>query len=56
VLVLFPANRIAIGAAVGNHQQQRLAAELEAALEHFHHAAVGMLVNLVAQRHVRPRA
>ena len=32
VLVFFPANRVAIRPAVRDHQQQRLAAELKAAL------------------------
>ena len=47
---------VAVGAAVGDHEQQRLPPELEAALQHVDHGAVRMLVELVDQRHVRPRA
>ncbi len=58
VLVLFPGHRIAVGARVGDHEQQRFAAELEAAFQHLDDRAVRQLVDLVGQHEIgsRPRA
>ena len=56
VFVFFPTNAIPVAAAVGNHQHQRLAAELKAALQHFHDRAVWMFVDLIAKCEVRTRA
>jgi hypothetical protein len=55
-LVLLVAVAVPVGAGVGEHAQQRLAAELEAALLHLDGRAVGVLVHLVGQGAVRARA
>ncbi|MNR17340.1 hypothetical protein D3C85_1339930 [compost metagenome] len=55
VFVLFPADRCAVAARVRDHEEQRRAAELEAALQHFNDLAVRQFVNLIDQHEVRPR-
>lgn len=55
MFMLFPTDGLPVAAAVSDHQDKRLAAKLETALQHFHHAAIGMLVNLIAKREVRTR-
>ena len=55
VLVLLPADRVAVAARVGDHHQERLPAELEAPLQHVHHVARRVLMHLVAEREVRAR-
>ena len=47
VLVLFPADRVPIRPAVGDHQKERLASEFEAPFQHFQRVTVRMLVNFV---------
>lgn len=55
MLMLFPANRFAVGAGIGRHHQQRLFAEFKTALQHFDDIAVGMFMHLIAQRTRRAR-
>ena len=56
VFVFLPCDRIAVRARVGDHEQQWIAAELEAALQHLDDRAIRKLVNLVRQHKIRPRA
>src|SRR5690606_2121985 len=53
MLMLFPADRLAIRSAVGGHAQHRLLAEFEAPLQHVDGIAARMLVNLIAERCMR---
>ena len=55
VLVFGPTRRLAIGTAIRNHQQERLATELEPAFQHLDDAAIRVLVQLVHEREVRSR-
>ena len=56
VLVLLPAHGLTVGARVGHHDQQGLAAELEAPLQDFDRPTIRVFVDFVGQGEVRPRA
>src|SRR3546814_8815906 len=54
-LVVCPADRRFVVAAVRDHEQQDLQAMLEARPHHFHNGAALVLVNLIDEADMRPR-